>query len=261
MQLVYALKGGQVEEFLLPDHDQRVMDGVEWGHHYAVFTPAYWATQAWLCSTDAKCRSSFRLGQSLEEELAACLLGGYGIPAEVGLAAFYRVRDSGMLSGQAPTEDELLNVLTPPLEIESRVVRYRFARQRSRYLSLALQALKSESPPTNDDRLFRDWFLNLSGIGPKTASWITRNWLGSDAVAIVDIHVYRAGLLAGFYRTSETPSKHYFQLEEKFLKFARSINVRASFLDALIWRHMKDAGNLVFRTLNQLDCHRSEFVN
>ena len=68
--------------------------------------------------------------------------------------------------------------------------------------------------------------------------------MSSDSVAIIDIHIYRAGLLMGLYHSSETPAKHYFKMERRFLEFANAIGVRASILDALIWRQMKDAGNM-----------------
>ena len=43
----------------------------------------------------------------------------------------------------------------------------------------------------------RDWLLAIPGIGPKTASWIVRNRTGSSAVAIIDVHILRAGTSAG----------------------------------------------------------------
>jgi len=241
----------QNEQFVLPDHDVEVMPGVAWGHYYATFTPAFWATQAWFDRED-KIYSNFRIGDTLREEVAACLLGGYGIPAEVGLEAYHRVRDSGLLVGRAPSMETLYKMLSRPLLVNARPVRYRFAAQRSRYLSEALAILECEQPPAHDDRAFRQWLLNLNGIGPKTASWITRNWLGSDRVAIIDIHIHRAGLLMGLYQNGLSPSKHYFEMEDRFLAFANCIGVKASVLDALIWRRMKDAGNFVFTLIKRL---------
>jgi N-glycosylase/DNA lyase len=238
-------------QLVLPDHNVEVMPGVVWGHHYATFTPAFWATQAWFDRED-KLYSNFRIGDTLPEEIAACLLGGYGIPAEVGLAAFYSVRDRGLLLGSAPSTETLYKVLSKPLLVNKRPVRYRFAAQRSMYLSEALIALDSDQPPANDDQAFRQWLLNLRGIGPKTASWITRNWLSSDQVAIIDIHIHRAGLLMGLYQNSLSPSKDYFEMETRFLAFANCIGVKASVLDALIWRRMKDAGNFALTLLKRL---------
>jgi len=47
----------------------------------------------------------------------------------------------------------------------------------------------------------------------------------------------------------ESPARHYFLMEEKFLAFANNIEVRASLLDALMWRQMKDAGSMIFKLL------------
>lgn len=250
-QVVCATVNGSVEKFQLPCHDMFVTDGVRWGHHYEIFTPAYWAAMAWMESADARGKSQ-RIGETLKEEVAACLLGGHGIPAEVGLAAFYRVRDAGLLCGPPPSEEKLLSELSEPLALNGRSVRYRFARQRSSFLSLALKALSDSSPPTMSHHDFRDWLLGIKGIGPKTASWITRNWLDSDEVAIIDIHIYRAGLLMSLYSRAETPSTRYFPMERKFLSLAKGLGVRPSFLDALIWRQMKNAGSMALDVLRRV---------
>jgi N-glycosylase/DNA lyase len=242
---------GVLKRFSLPNHYEPVLPGVTWGHHYATFTPAFWATQAWLDQDDGT-YSNFRIGDTLKEEVAACLLGGYGIPAEVGLAAFYRVRDDGLLDDTAPSEELLCKTLSTPLIIGNRSVHYRFASQRSKYLSKALEMLAQTQPPMDDDLAFRQWLLGLSGIGPKTASWITRNWLKSDRVAIIDIHIHRAGLLMGLYNLGQSPSREYFHMEDRFLAFANCISVKASLLDALIWRRMKDAGSLVFKLIERI---------
>ena len=81
--------------------------------------------------------------------------------------------------------------------------------------------------------------MELPGIGPKTASWIVRNWLGSDDVAILDVHVLRAGILMGLFPEDCRLPKDYEVLEKKFLDFARAIQVRASLLDAIMWRDMR----------------------
>ncbi len=113
--------------------------------------------------------------------------------------------------------------------------------------------LSQNQPPTEDDLEFRRWLLQLGGIGPKTASWITRNWLRSDRVAIIDIHIQRAGLLMGLYNLKQSPAKEYFDMEDRFLAFANCLGVKASILDALIWRRMKDAGSLVFTLIERIE--------
>jgi N-glycosylase/DNA lyase len=113
-------------------------------------TPAYWTYQVLaLRLVDQSVR--YRLGSSLEEELAACLLGGHGIPARVGVAAFQRPRARGVLAG-APSEHELIVQLSEPLLIDGRPVRYRFAKQKAHYLSAAIRGIRANSPSLSSGR-------------------------------------------------------------------------------------------------------------
>jgi N-glycosylase/DNA lyase len=241
----------------IADPDVAIMSGVTWGRSDMLFTPAYWALQAhhFVGSNDSLCGLR-RLGKSIHEEIAACILGGYGMPAELGLAAFYHLRDLGLLTlvPPAPDANVLQQALSEPLYVLGRRMQYRFAYQRSRYLSMAMGSLMNDGVPESNGRCFRNWLLRLPGIGPKTASWITRNWWGSDEVAILDIHIYRAGVIAGFFRQTESVSRDYFSMEERFLKFAEHIGVRPSVLDAVMWQHMRQAGWLA-RKLFKAVCY------
>ncbi len=238
--------GRQMLTLSLPSPEDEVMPGVRWGHPAECFTPAYWRTRAWFAELSGDARRSHALGSTLNEEVAVCLLGGHGIPAEVGLAAFRRLRDAGLLDPMRHDVNAaaLHSVLKHPIRMGSRNVRYRFARQKSEYLAAALAALDRESPPTASELAFRDFFLALPGFGLKTASWLTRNWLNSDAVAILDIHVHRAGLIAGFFEKGQSIARHYREMEGRLLAFARGIDVRPAVLDALMWRDMRNAGSL-----------------
>jgi thermostable 8-oxoguanine DNA glycosylase len=82
--------------------------------------------------------------------------------------------------------------------------------------------------------------MEIEGIGPKTASWIVRNWLGSDDVAILDIHVIRACQAIGVFPSEVALSSEYAKLEQRFLDFSKGLGVRASILDAVIWHHMRE---------------------
>lgn len=179
----------------------------------------------------------YRLGRSLVEEVAACLLGGHGLPAIVGLAAFKALREAGLLR-RATNEEALYLALSKPFDVEGRSVRYRFARQKARYLAAALALLHGAEAPTSTGRDLRDWLLQIPGIGPKTASWIARNWLDADDVAILDIHILRAGVLGGFLDARLTVDRHYLALEEQFLRFSKALDIRPSELDAVIWLEM-----------------------
>lgn len=220
----------------LPSPEAQVLPGVKWGALDAFPTPAYWAYQVLARRISGSC-IRYRLGETLAEEVGACLLGGHGIPANVGVAAFKKIRCMGAFARET-TEDELFRELSTPLDVDGRVIRYRFARQKAGYLAAALSRLSKEDPPDSTGRELRDWLLVLPGIGYKTASWIARNWLDADDVAILDIHILRAGALAGFFKPGLTVERDYLCLEEQFLNFSRALGVRASELDAVIWLEM-----------------------
>ena len=111
--------------------------------------------------------------------------------------------------------------------------------------------------PPNEDLAFRAWLLDFPGIGPKTASWITRNWLHSNRVAIIDIHVFRAATIAGVFRGVEKIARDYNFLEMKFLQFAQGVGIKASRLDVLMWRQKKDVGSLGIDYFNRCLARKS----
>lgn len=238
-QTAIGIIGGEIQELVLPDSSEELMKGVVWGDFDNFFTPAFWAVQAWLDSKQNRF-SSYKLGNSLHEEVAACLLGGHGIPSEVGLAAFRAIKNQGLLT-QGVSLAEISAALKEPLTVGDRSIRYRFWRQKSMYLHQSLTTLFEKSPSFHGGKELRNWLAqNLPGVGPKTASWITRNWLSSDEVAIIDIHIHRAGLYAGFFTDKLSAERNYYEMEEKFLEFAHALKVRPAILDTLIWRQMKD---------------------
>jgi thermostable 8-oxoguanine DNA glycosylase len=210
---------------------------VRWGRFEEFLTPAFWAERAWSWGRDGSLQN-YTLGRSLREEVAACVLGGYGMPAELGLAAYDRLRESGLLTGEAQFVD-IERALSSPFDLRGRSVRYRFARQKARLLTVALRDLAALEPFPECDRAFRNRLLVLPGVGLKTASWIARNWRGSDAVAILDVHICRACELAGVFPVGSRPERHYLDLESRFLDFAIALGVRASILDNLIWQTMR----------------------
>jgi N-glycosylase/DNA lyase len=209
-----------------------------WGHPWELGTAAYWAHQ----TRELPFTSDYALGKTLAEELAACVLGGHGVPAAVGLAAFYVVRDEGLLDG-VPTAVDLEKVLRAPLAVPGRrrPVHYRFPAQRAHRLAAALAVLADAEPPREPLRL-RSWLLGLPGIGPKTASWIVRNHCGCDDVAIVDVHVRRAGLAAGFFRAQWRLPRDYLRFELAFCEVAQLAGIPTSTLDACIWGQLQALG-------------------
>lgn len=222
-------------QMALPSPDANIMAGVKWGAVEAFPTAAYWVYQVLLRRFEGN-MVEYKLGHSLVEEVGACLLGGHGIPASVGLAAYERLRTMGAFL-HAPTEAQLLDWLTEPLEVHGRKIRYRFAAQKAKYLAAALPRVK-DAPQTETGRVLRDWLIQLPGIGYKTASWITRNWMRADDVAILDIHILRAGRAIGLFADELTVEKHYLEIEALFLEFSRQLDLRPSELDAVIWHEM-----------------------
>jgi N-glycosylase/DNA lyase len=219
---------------------------VRWGQSWHLGSAAYWVSR---CRETARPEYLHSFGATLVEEVAACVLGGHGIPAEIGLAAYAALRERGLFAeGVDPTGDELEAALREPLSIGDRTVRYRFAAQRGHRLAKAMEQMRGQDYPRSATGL-RDWLLRLPGVGPKTASWVVRNHLGSDEVAIIDVHVLRAGVIAGVYSPDWTPARHYGLLEELFLAWAAEGQVSAAALDAIVWADMAGFGRSVFSAL------------
>jgi thermostable 8-oxoguanine DNA glycosylase len=236
MQTMTTIVNGEVRSLNLPSPGERLAHGGHWGRFDELFTPAFWRGQAWQHQLVGAYEDN-RLGRSLSEELAACMLGGFGMPAAMGLAAFARLRERGLIFAGV-SEGQLHEALVEPLSVDGRARKYRFPRQKAHLLAAALRDLGTLDA-SSGDRQLRDKLTRLPGIGPKTASWIVRNVRCSDAVAILDVHIVRAGRLAGVFPAGLTPERHYPRLEELFLAFAVDIGVPASMLDALMWDYMR----------------------
>jgi N-glycosylase/DNA lyase len=201
-----------------------------WGKPWLIGTAAFWVDQAELGFVG----QSHEIGSTIEEEVAACILGGFGMPAEVALAAYRHLRAHGAF--EHPEANRLEALLREPLRLPTgRLVNYRFPRQRAQRLETALRQCREAGTPPQEGVALRDWLLSFTGIGPKTASWIARNRTGCDDVAIIDVHVRRAGEIAGFFPVRWRLPTDYFRYEGAFLEVARLGGVSAAALDACIW--------------------------
>jgi N-glycosylase/DNA lyase len=260
MPIFYLLKGESLIEREVPFPDATVAPGVHWGRPDVLFTPAYWMTQYWM-QEDAFNLYRHRLGETFEEEVVACLLGGHGIPAEIGIHAFHRLRDRGLINSSTSDTMEIAENLREPMQIRGRNVRYRFWSQKAKYIASALKYLRQEQLPMNAPVLLRNALMKLPGIGPKTASWAVRNWLGSDEVAILDIHVIRAGVLMKIFSPKDRPERNYLDMERRFLDLATALNAKAGNLDALIWQQMRSTPLIVNACLEQGEPGNSTLVN
>jgi len=239
IQTAWKSRGDFFNVIELPSPEIEVVPGVYWGKAEDLLSPAFWKYQAAARRETAQ-DNGYRLGRSLLEEVSVCLLGGYGMPAELGLAAFERLQSLSLLDGYASQAD-IGTALAEPFEVNGRLRRYRFARQKSRYLASSLNQLRHAILPRCEKQC-RDYLTTLDGIGPKTASWIVRNHFASNAVAILDVHIIRAGIVIGLFEPTADPARGYFQLEDRFLEFCRGIEEPASLVDALMWDFMRRIG-------------------
>jgi N-glycosylase/DNA lyase len=255
-QRVAVLLGCTEVHIELPGPSQEVLPGVLWGRVEAFPTPAYWAYQVLARRVLGRSIRN-RIGRTLREEVGACLLGGHGIPANVGLAAFEHLRSAGVFGEAYPAhQDELLKLLKMPLQCNGKLIQYRFASQKARYIASALAFLNSQREIPTVGRALRDWLLEIDGIGLKTASWIARNWLDADDVAILDIHLLRAGVLMNVFPRTADVTRNYLELEQRFLHFSQHLGTRASELDAVIWHEMMMSPASVAAVMTNDDCSR-----
>jgi thermostable 8-oxoguanine DNA glycosylase len=163
-------------------------------------------------------------------------LGGFGIRYEVNTAAFERLRENGVFSLENEIAmAEIENFLRTPLRIGGRSVRYRFPKQRAARIWKMREVLRSSTIPMDDPLALREELMKLEGVGPKTASWVVRNLLGSDQVAILDVHIIRVCQRLGLFPRNVTLPRDYRKLEEIFLDFASVAGVSSAQLDATIW--------------------------
>lgn len=234
-QQVCTYREGELVQLTLPSAKRRIAGhDILWGRVEEIGSPAYWTAQAWMWEIEEP--DHYRLGRSLREEVLACILGGYGIPAEVGLAAYARLR--AVHAENLRDKEAVEALLSQPLTIAGRSVRYRFAAQKARHISASmagLDAIDAEAP----DRHLRDALVGLPGIGPKTASWIVRNWRGSDQVSILDVHIIRACRALGIFQQTWRVERNYMLMEDAYLAFAEAVGARASILDSVIWMTMR----------------------
>lgn len=238
MQRVVGEFGGHFDFLDLPGPETLLIGDLRWGAFEHPFTPAFWVAQAWM--TGKPSDDGFQLGRSLEEEVVYCILGGYGIPAEVGLAAAERVCCAlPDLSDDVSRAARLRELLMHPLQVGGRNVKYRFAAQRAEYLARALAMLPTIEEAAISDVALRNALLGLPGVGPKTASWIVRNRRASNEVAILDVHIVRACRIMGIFPHGADPMRLYFELERRFLEFCRATGAAASSMDAVMWSTMR----------------------
>ena len=249
-QRVTTWREGRLEELHLPPANAEVLEGVKWGRFDAFFTPAFWVVRAWVDGENSEL-VNYSIGRSLREEVAACLLGGHGMKAEIGVTAFKRLQDRELLTGMSD-EAEIEQALKEPFVLGRRSVKYRFPHTKAGFVAAAMRRLNNEQAPTTSGRELRNWLLSFRGIGPKTASWIARNTLGADDIAILDIHILRAGLLMGLFSPKQSVQRDYFNMEALLIDFAEIVGVKLSRFDSMIWCYMRQLNWMALEALSSL---------
>ena len=224
----------------------RNLSDIDWEEAGRLYTKSYWEVQYYLAKHESY---SYKLGTNLLEEIVACLLGGYGLKAEMGLLAFHRMRNLRLIR-QNVSLSEIESAICRPFNLNGKKVHYRFPHQKAKYIYSFLQREDIDEFENMYGCALRNKLMSVNGIGPKTASWIARNFGNCEDVAIVDIHIYRAGRLAGFIDRNWDIQRDYFKIEESFLDFCNSINASPSKMDSIIWNQMKASSRRAIELLN-----------
>lgn len=249
MQLNNHVEDDRHFECHIPDESQEVLSGICWGKANQPFTPAFWRFH---CITNGAVNdlSRYRLGRTLEEEVVACLLGGHGITGEMGIAAYHHLMQNEVIEvNNAIEQIEIL--LSESIKVGTKYLHYRYPRQKAKYISAALKFLRENELPKGSNKDLRNWLTAIPGIGLKTASWITRNWRDADDVAILDIHIHRAGVIAGIFQADDDVGRDYLRMEDQFVSLAIGIGVPANVLDNQIWNEFRRAPLTAYRMLTE----------
>ena len=216
---------------------------IQWGRFDAFGSPAYWVNQVVRGKYDERVTADAQ-GTDLQAETIFCVLGGYGVTAESGRAAFQVVKQL-LAHDPYPDADPIEAALREPLPHD--LGRYRFPRQRASRIVGALLYLRENPPPTAPIDL-RDYLLGITGVGPKTAAWIVRNVTGSADLAIIDVWIVRALTHVGIFRPEWKVSQHYAKFEAAFLQYAAYGDVQPGVLDLCIWEQARTVGHSFFKT-------------
>ena len=76
----------------------------------------------------------------------------------------------------------------------------------------------------------------------KTASWVVRNLHRSDDIAVIDIHIRRAGIVAGVFDPEWVLPRDYLRFEEAFCAWAAAGRVSTADMDVCVWSTLARMG-------------------
>lgn len=240
MQEYWLGVGSKAQLVQLPPAEEELLPGVLWGRGETPDTPAYWALRCKI--EDNPLHGFCREAGGLLDEIAFCMLGGFGITVELNDAAFEHLTKAKVFNLNFEfSEEQIRQLLCDPLSVRGKLRRYRFPNQRANRICRMLNKVRSLDLDRMGIQSVKTLLHEIEGIGPKTAAWILRNHFGSDDVAILDIHVIRACVKLGVFPKDVRLPRDYDMLEEKFLQLAVKLSIRPSILDAVMWEDMRNS--------------------
>ena len=249
-QMVHYWIDGTESKRELPEPETELLPGVRWGQYWEAFTPAYWLAQYWMHGLDRVERSPHHAKGDVVQELVFCMLGGFGISAELATAMFSACNSAGLISRRETSVDIWQEQLRQPVLVNERMQHYRYPNQKSRFLAESMRYISERPLSFQDGRCLRNELLHIKGVGYKTAGWVARNYLDTDDVAILDIHLVRAGILCGIFNPHQKVDREYLVMEDRYLQFCQALGVRAAVMDCLMWDQMRDYGKIALDTIS-----------
>lgn len=186
-------------------------------------------------------------------ELSCCILSSQ-VPYGIASAAADAIAQAELLlapaSDQAALVDALEDILMHRVELDGRLVRYRFPGSRARQLAAAHTAvyrreasLSALVQDLGDASQARQWLVkHIPGAGPKQASMFLRNAGLTYSLAILDRHVLNYMSEVGISDHTQpyvSGMSTYLRLEHSLREHARRIGYDVGLLDWAIWIVMR----------------------
>ncbi|TXF82497.1 hypothetical protein FUA23_21805 [Neolewinella aurantiaca] len=213
----------------IPQPSEMVMKRISWGSCETLFTPAYWKLQYHLDHAEEDFSINHRLSDCIYEEIVGCMLGLYEFQCEYRTEIFYRITHMG--SKNWFRGNTVLNLILSIFP--------KFPTKRMQYITELISDKDSLHLTIDDDLKLRSQLLQVNGIGWKNASWITRNFLDSEKVVVLDSNVIKACFKMGLYEGLKNRSSDYLRMEETFIEFCRILDVIPSKMCSIMNDHVR----------------------
>ena len=207
---------------------------------------------AWRVVGDLYCKAvgipALVKPSEIEDELLFCLLGGFGITYEHGRSAYSTIRQLSPFSRDWQDEglfNEISSVLMcpkfEPRKRDGSLRRYRFPKQKASAILKARHWFFNHDPlydrlqQLSSPRERRKFLSQCPGVGFKTASWLLRNLGLGNELAIIDVHVLRALIMADRIPHDVRIPKDYEIAEVAFLAWCDELGAPSAAFDLFVW--------------------------